>query len=178
MNVGYLPLATLDSSLGKMIACANQQGICLLEFADEERLEKRLKILAKHQNSEFLPTHHAMFVTLQTQLDEYFQQTRKNFDIPLSLLGTDFQCQVWQTLLTIPYGKTWSYQQQANLLQKPNSVRAVANANGQNHVSIIVPCHRVIGSNGQLTGYAGGLWRKRYLLDLEQGLSPVIDKLL
>lgn len=163
-----IDLAEITTPIGVMVACADEQGICLLEFADEDTLPKRLKALSKYQTKQFLSKDSSIFVELQSQLDEYFDKNRQKFDLPLSFLGTDFQCQVWQTLLGIDYGKTISYQQQANLLQKPNSVRAVANANGRNHLSIIVPCHRVIGSNGQLTGYAGGLWRKQYLLNLEQ----------
>ena len=89
-------------------------------------------------------------------------------------MGTDFQQRVWQILRTIPYGQTWSYKAQAIALGSPQSVRAVANANGMNRISILIPCHRVIGSNGTLTGYGGGLWRKKFLLELEsKGNEPI-----
>lgn len=91
--------------------------------------------------------------------------------MPLHLIGTDFQQKVWQILQQIPYGKTYSYGQQAKILGNPKAVRAVANANGMNSIAILVPCHRVIGANGELTGYGGGLWRKQYLLELENPLS-------
>ncbi|KJY82985.1 cysteine methyltransferase [Vibrio galatheae] len=102
------------------------------------------------------------------QLDEYFSGVRKVFDVPISALGTAFQKQVWQALTTIPYGETWSYQDLANAIGNPKAVRAVGLANGKNPVSVIVPCHRVIGKNGKLTGYAGGVERKAKLLELEQ----------
>ncbi|ADZ12905.1 Methylated DNA-protein cysteine methyltransferase [Riemerella anatipestifer RA-GD] len=95
----------------------------------------------------------------------------KEFSVPIQLLGTPFQKQVWQTLLKIPYGTTKSYLQQAIMMDSPKAVRAVANANSLNKIAIIVPCHRVIGSNGTLTGYAGGLWRKEKLLQLEKNLA-------
>ncbi len=102
------------------------------------------------------------------QLDEYFAGDRKEFNINLDLNGTDFQKQVWKILLEIPFGQTISYMDIAKKLGDPNTIRAVGNANGKNPVSIIVPCHRVIGSDGSLTGYAGGLWRKEWLLNNEK----------
>jgi len=101
------------------------------------------------------------------QLNEYFNQQRKQFDLPLLMLGTDFQKSVWNALLTIPYGSTSSYLELANNISQAKAVRAVASANGANAMSIIIPCHRVIGSNGELTGYAGGLPAKKKLLALE-----------
>ena len=103
------------------------------------------------------------------QLDAYFSGKLKKFNVPLDLKGTDFQIKVWKELLKIPFGHTISYMELAKKLGNPKSIRAAARANGQNPVSIIVPCHRVIGSNGSLTGYAGGLWRKKWLLELETG---------
>jgi methylated-DNA-[protein]-cysteine S-methyltransferase len=103
------------------------------------------------------------------QLDKYFAGKLKAFDLPLAPQGTGFQKRVWQALLTIPYGATRSYGQQAAAIGQPNASRAVGLANGRNPISIIVPCHRVIGSNGSLTGYGGGMDRKKFLLDLEQG---------
>lgn len=101
------------------------------------------------------------------QLDEYFARERKAFDIPLLFAGSDFQMKVWQGLMSIPYGTTMSYGRLAAMLGTPTSVRAVANANGANALSIFAPCHRVIGSDGSLTGYGGGIETKRYLLRLE-----------
>jgi methylated-DNA-[protein]-cysteine S-methyltransferase len=102
-----------------------------------------------------------------TQLEEYFKQKREVFDLKLDLKGTDFQKRIWEELLKIPYGKTISYKDLSVRLGNVKAIRAVAAANGANPVSIIVPCHRVIGSDGSLTGYAGGLWRKRWLLEHE-----------
>ncbi len=101
------------------------------------------------------------------QLDEYFSRKRKVFDLELDLQGTDFQKQVWMELLKIPYGRTITYKELSIRLGNPGVIRAAGAANGANPVSIIVPCHRVIGSDGSLTGYAGGLWRKKWLLDFE-----------
>lgn len=98
------------------------------------------------------------------QVAEYFMEGRTTFDLPLDLRGTDFQKQVWNQLLAVPYGRTVSYQFIADAIGNPKAVRAVGAANGQNPISVIVPCHRIIGSNGQLTGYGGGLWRKEWLL--------------
>ena len=101
------------------------------------------------------------------QLDEYFAGKRKEFDFPFRQAGSGFQQKVWQCLLSIGYGKTISYLQQSKLMKNPLAIRASASANGKNHLAIIVPCHRVIGSDGSLTGYAGGMWRKKWLLEHE-----------
>ena len=108
----------------------------------------------------------------EAELGEYFSGCRKQFSVALHTPTTPFQAAVWQALQSIPYGKTVSYQEQANRIGKPTAVRAVANANGANRVSIIIPCHRVIGSDGSLTGYAGGLQRKQWLLAHERGELP------
>ncbi|GAB2981733.1 methylated-DNA--[protein]-cysteine S-methyltransferase [Mucilaginibacter puniceus] len=101
------------------------------------------------------------------QLDEYFSGKRKKFDLPIKQSGTDFQQQVWQQLLNIEYGTTITYAQLSNQMKSPLAIRAIAAANGKNNLWIVVPCHRVIGSDGSLTGYAGGLWRKQWLLEHE-----------
>ncbi|MFZ2175837.1 MAG: methylated-DNA--[protein]-cysteine S-methyltransferase [Rhodococcus sp. (in: high G+C Gram-positive bacteria)] len=119
--------------------------------------------------------HSEGFDEARRQLVEYFDGERTHFSVALALRGTPFQRRVWGALQTIPYGETWTYRQLAEAVGSPTSVRAVAAANGRNPVSIIVPCHRVIGSNGSLTGYAGGLERKRFLLDREAttaGIRP------
>ncbi|PAW94264.1 cysteine methyltransferase [Mucilaginibacter sp. MD40] len=107
------------------------------------------------------------------QLEEYFAGSRKEFDLPLNQPGSDFQKTVWQELLKIPYGTTITYGQQSQKMQNPLGIRAIAAANGRNNLWIIVPCHRVIGSNGNLTGYAGGLWRKKWLLEHEAKVCGV-----
>ncbi len=102
-----------------------------------------------------------------TQLDEYFKGTRTEFTVKLNPQGTDFQRRAWKSLQSIPFGKTMSYLEQSKILEKPKAIRAVANANGKNLLWILIPCHRVIGTDGSLTGYAGGLWRKKWLLEHE-----------
>jgi len=102
-----------------------------------------------------------------TQLEEYFNGTRTEFTVKLNPQGTDFQRRAWKSLADIPFGKTMSYLEQSKVLDKPKAVRAVANANGKNLLWILIPCHRIIGSDGSLTGYAGGLWRKKWLLEHE-----------
>lgn len=103
------------------------------------------------------------------QLQEYFERTRNDFSLPFDLRGTDFQISVWKQLLTIPFGKTISYLRLATDLGDPKALRSVGAANGRNPIAIIIPCHRVIGSDGKLVGYGGGLWRKKWLLDFESG---------
>lgn len=163
-----IDLKRIETPLGTMLACATNQGICLLEFTDRKMLETELKSIAKLMNATIIQGHNKNFDTLETQLQEYFNGRRKEFTVPLHTLGTDFQNKVWVALQNIPFGQTKSYKEQAIAIESPESIRAVANANGMNRISILVPCHRVIGSDGKLTGYGGGLWRKKYLLDLEE----------
>ncbi len=111
-----------------------------------------------------------LFSNTVGQLNEYFAGTRKTFSIPLDMRGTEFQKRVWNALLEIPYGETWNYKQLAEFIHNPKAVRAVGGANHNNPIMIIVPCHRVIGSNGSLTGYAGGLDMKEHLLNLERAV--------
>lgn len=158
----------IETDLGTMVACATDKGVCLLEFSDRKGLETELKQLAKYHNANIMQGQNKYFKQLKDELDAYFEGRLKEFNIPLDISGTDFQKQVWQALVEIPYGTTSSYLRQAEVLGKPLSVRAVANANGMNKIAIIIPCHRVVGSDGSLTGYAGGLWRKQKLIDLEK----------
>lgn len=165
-----IDLKRVETPLGTMIACADEYGICLLEFSDRKALPTELKEIAKHFNANILQGENPLFNTLELELAEYFAGQRQDFTVPLSPVGTEFQKKVWEVLRQIPYGTTRSYQQQANILGNPKSVRAVANANGLNKISIIIPCHRVIGTNGTLTGYGGGIWRKQKLLELEKSI--------
>jgi AraC family transcriptional regulator of adaptative response/methylated-DNA-[protein]-cysteine methyltransferase len=153
--------------LGPMLAGADDDGICLLEFVDRRMIETQIATLKKLLNAEMVPGSNPHFEALSRQIGEYFAGTRREFGLSLVLKGTPFQEEVWNGLLEIPYGTTRSYQEQADLLGKPRAVRAVARANGENRIAIIVPCHRVVGKDGKLRGYGGGLWRKRYLLDHE-----------
>jgi AraC family transcriptional regulator of adaptative response/methylated-DNA-[protein]-cysteine methyltransferase len=168
--------------LGPMLAGAADNGICLLEFIDRRMLETQLKRLSKSLNAEFVPGCSAHLDKLHIQLEEYFSGVRRKFDIPIVLLGTPFQNKVWAGLQLIPYGQTCSYKEQAETIGLPRAIRAVARANGDNRIAIIIPCHRVIGANGKLVGYGGGLWRKKYLLDQESNnainLSPQNKRLM
>jgi AraC family transcriptional regulator of adaptative response/methylated-DNA-[protein]-cysteine methyltransferase len=157
----------IESPLGTMFACGVEQGICLLEFSDRKMLETEFKALSTQLNATIVQGDNPHFSILEVQLKEYFEGSRKEFTVPLFLAGTDFQRSAWESLQRIPYGTTRSYQQQAVDVKRPGAVRAVANANGMNRIAIIIPCHRVIGSDGHLTGYGGGLWRKKWLLDFE-----------
>ena len=161
-------LARLATPLGPMIAGASAQGICLLEFCERRMLETQLARLENRFRSCFLPGTNEHLETLRHELELYFQGRLQKFKVPLAMAGTEFQKKAWQALLAIPYGQTRSYKQQAAMIGQPKAVRAVGRANGDNRIAIIIPCHRVIGDNGRLTGYGGGLWRKRFLLDLEQ----------
>ena len=163
-------LKRIETPLGTMIACANENGICMLEFSDRKALPTELKEISKHFDANIVQGENPHFKTLEKELEEYFEGKLKDFTVPLAPVGTDFQKKVWEILRTIPYGTTRTYQQQADILGNPKAVRAVANANGLNKISIIIPCHRVIGSNGTLTGYGGGIWRKQKLLELEKAI--------
>jgi len=168
-NKQIINITRFETPLGTMFACAVDQGICLLEFSDRRMLETEFKALAKHLNATIIQGTHPHFHKLESQLTEYFEGKRKVFTVPLFTPGTDFQQSVWNELQSIPYGTTRSYKQQAIAICKPEAVRAVGHANGMNRISIIIPCHRVIGENGNLTGYGGGIWRKQWLLDFEKG---------
>lgn len=162
-----IPTTRILTPLGPMLAGATDDGICLLEFVDRRMLETQLGRLSKLLNAKIVPGSHEHFDRLNEQLEEYFSGKRNQFDIPLVLPGTPFQKRVWAGLQTIPYGCTLSYKEQAEAIGSPNAVRAVAKANGDNRLAILIPCHRVIGANGRLIGYGGGLSRKQYLLKLE-----------
>ena len=161
----------IETPLGEMIAGATDEGVCLLEFSDRRMLSTEYKDLTKLLNTTFEEGDNKHLCDLRNQLKEYFEGKRKEFSVPLVTPGTEFQISVWKELLKIPYGTTRSYQEQSVALGKPDSVRAVANANGMNRISVIIPCHRVIGSDGHLTGYGGGLKRKKWLLDHEKKYS-------
>ena len=176
-GIGGILLKHIETPIGTMVACATDKGICVLEFSDSKMLEAELKNIAQREKTTVVQGESPYFALLEEELSEYFAGKRRVFSVSLSPFGTDFQQRVWQVLQTIPYGQTWSYKQQATALGSPKSVRAVANANGMNRISILIPCHRVIGSNGTLTGYGGGLWRKKFLLELE-GVEEVKNKTL
>ena len=157
----------IETPLGQMFACANHEGVCLLEFTERENLEKQKTALQKSLKAEIVSGSNRELKQLQKQLKEYFEGQRIKFDLPIVMTGTPFQEKVWKALIEIPFGKTMTYQSLTNQLGNPKAIRAVAGANGANKMAIIIPCHRVIGSDGSLTGYAGGIWRKQWLLEHE-----------
>lgn len=166
-------VSELDTPLGGMIGGAFDGHLCLLEYADGDRPEHQLDRIAELFRAEVVHGEHPVLEQARTELREYFDGERTRFDTPVITPGTEFQEAVWDALREIPYGETRSYAQQARAIGRPDAVRAVGRANGQNRVAIIVPCHRVIGASGQLTGYGGLLWRKRALLELEGRAAPV-----
>ena len=158
----------INTPLGEMTAAATDEGICLLEFSDNKVLSsdyENIVLLFKTSIKEGRNRH---LRQLKKELKEYFTGKRKEFSVPIVVPGTEFQKSVWSTLLNIPYGTTMSYQEQAHILKNPGSVRAVAHANSMNRIAIIIPCHRVIGSDGKLVGYGGGLERKKWLINHER----------
>lgn len=157
----------VETPLGSMLAIADEAQLYLLEFVDRRGLENEIVRLRKRLHAVILPGHSNVFDQLKQQLKEYFDGHRTTFTVPLFLLGSDFQKRVWNTLITIPTGTTSSYKQLAEKVQNTLAHRAVANANGANTIAILIPCHRVINSNGELGGYGGGLARKAWLLKHE-----------
>lgn len=166
-NSQLVATTRIITPLGPMLAGATEVGVCLLEFVDRRMLEIQIAKLSKLLNAKFIPGSSKYLEEAHRQLNEYFSGKRKVFSVPLVLVGTPFQKKVWKELQSILYGSTRSYKEQAEIIGVPNAVRAVAKANGDNNISIIIPCHRVVGSRGELTGYGGGLWRKRFLLNHE-----------
>ena len=163
----------LPTPLGEMLAVASPHGLCLLEFVGQPRVDRELAQVEAARGGPAREGTNAVTAQLAAELADYFSGHRQAFSLPLDLVGTPFQVAAWQALLAIPYGSTRSYAEQARAVGRPTAVRAVAAANGQNKISIVVPCHRVIGSDGSLTGFGGGLPRKRALLALEaQGRRP------
>jgi AraC family transcriptional regulator of adaptative response/methylated-DNA-[protein]-cysteine methyltransferase len=175
---GNSPAKTKDSNvvlatriltpLGPMIAMASEKGVCLLEFVERKMLETQIKRVMKYLNCIIVPGFNIHLKNLKTQINEYFSGKRTKFELPLNMPGTKFQLSVWKQLQKLPYGKTTSYEDIAIKIENKNAVRAVATANGDNRFAILIPCHRVIGKDGKLRGYGGGLWRKKWLLEFEQ----------
>lgn len=154
--------------LGPVLAGATDDGVCLLEFADRRMIETQITRLRKWFGQPIVPGANLHTVQLEQELEVYFRGDLKSFTVPLLLPGTEFQVAAWKQLLQIPYGETISYEQQARAMGRPGAQRAVGKANGDNRLAIIIPCHRVVRQNGDLCGYGGGLWRKKFLLDLEK----------
>jgi AraC family transcriptional regulator, regulatory protein of adaptative response / methylated-DNA-[protein]-cysteine methyltransferase len=162
-----LKASWIDTILGPMIAIADEASLYVLEFVSGKGLERELHHLSR-RGFAIIPGKTLALASITTELKEYFKGTLTQFKTPYRVFGSPFQQQVWQALYQIPYGETRSYAEQSMSLGKPNSYRAVANANGANPLAIIIPCHRVIASDGTLGGYGGGLAVKRWLIEHEK----------
>ena len=157
--MGYVS-RTVASPVGKLMLVASESGLAAILWENDDPDRVRLGSIMEDPG-------HPVLISAERQLAEYFAGERKRFDLPLDFNGTEFQKQVWSALLTIPFGETRSYAEIARMIGRPAACRAVGAANGKNPISIVAPCHRVIGANGTLTGFAGGLKAKEYLLQLE-----------
>ncbi len=157
----------VSTPLGPMLLGATDEAVCLLEFADRPVLETQLERLVQRLDCVVLPGSNEVSRQLERELEAYFAGALREFRTPLITPGSEFQTRAWTALRGIPYGELRSYADQARAIGAPTAVRAVARANGDNRIAIVVPCHRVVGSDGTLTGYGGGLWRKRWLLHHE-----------
>ena len=165
----------IKTPLGDMIACASEDGVCFLDFVGRKNFDRLFTSMVNMINGEIIEIQnnenlkpYNIIIRLEKELDEYFSGKRKEFTVPLITTGTEFQNKVWNELLRIPYGKTISYKEEAEKINQKNAFRAVANANGKNKLSIIIPCHRVIASDGKLSGYGGGVDKKKFLISLEK----------
>lgn len=163
--------ASIETPLGSMIAIADEKTLYLLEFSDCKGLEREIERLKKTNKSTIIPGFTQPIRSIENELKNYFQGSLITFKTPLSYLGSSFQKSVWEELKKIPFGETRSYAEIAVKIGKATACRAVANANGANQFAIIIPCHRVIQTNGKLGGYAGGITRKKWLIDHEKQLN-------
>lgn len=174
LNAGYyeenktLKSALLDTPLGQMVSVSDDKGLYLLEFMEKKGLEQEIKRLCFKTKAAITSGRTAIIDSIERELGLYFSGRLQEFKTPIHIVGTVFQEMVWQELVHVPYGKTRSYLAQAIAIGKVTSVRAVANANGANKLAIIIPCHRIINSNGELGGYGGGIARKQWLIDMEE----------
>ncbi|WP_199260782.1 methylated-DNA--[protein]-cysteine S-methyltransferase [Paracoccus binzhouensis] len=166
--------AWFDTPLGAMVVVADQKRLHLLEFLERAALPAELRRLAAR--GRIAPGRTAVTDRTEAQIAGYFTGERADFDLPLALHGTDFQQRVWRELQRIPAGTTISYAELARRIGRPSAVRAVARANGANQIAVVIPCHRVIGSDGGLTGYGGGLWRKQALIRHEADALRAVSR--
>jgi len=166
-----LYISWIETPLGRMISIADEQALFLLEFTDRKNMTGQMARLMRYYTRPIIPGTTAISDQIRQELSLYFEGKLTNFKTPLALTGTEFQSRVWQALTDIPYGETCSYGDLAQVIGSEKAVRAVASSNARNALAIIVPCHRVIGKNGKMTGYAGGLGRKESLLRLEGAIK-------
>jgi AraC family transcriptional regulator of adaptative response/methylated-DNA-[protein]-cysteine methyltransferase len=166
----------MESPVSPILLAATEAGLCALEFVGRDNLEGQLSGLRDALRMPVVPGRNAHIERTERELAEYFAGRRREFTVPLVLVGTPFQRAVWEQLMTIPYGETRSYEDLARAVKKtPNACRAVGQANGRNRIVILIPCHRVVNKDGSLGGYGGGLWRKKFLLALEQKQTGLFD---
>jgi AraC family transcriptional regulator of adaptative response/methylated-DNA-[protein]-cysteine methyltransferase len=166
----------VQSPIGELVAGASPAGCCVCEFHDRGGFERIRTRVERRHGAQMIKGNHPLITKMELQLGEYFGGKRTAFALELDLKGTSFELSVWKELLAIPYGATRAYGGMAKLLGKPGAARAVGKANGSNFLAIIVPCHRVIQEDGSLRGYGGGLWRKKFLLDLEASHAGASEK--
>lgn len=164
----------MDSPLGPLTIVCSDLGVCLIEFGTIDQTLATIKVWMKKQfiKAELSPNHEKVLPVI-SQLNEYFAGKRVEFQLPIDLIGTKFQCLVWEALKEIKYGETKSYKQIAKEIGAPKAVRAIGGANNKNPIPIIIPCHRVIGSNGALVGYGGGVDKKEILLEIEGAIKKI-----
>ena len=167
----HINIQYFNSSCGLFVLASFGDKLCLCDWSNNPCAERNKRRIERYLNASFKIETTSVLEEAKRQLDGYFAGNRKAFTIPLHLVGTDFQQQVWNELLNIPYGATISYKEIAQNISKPKAVRAVAGAIGANGISILIPCHRVIGSDKSLTGYAGGLKAKKMLLQIEMQIK-------
>lgn len=163
-----LKASWLDTPLGPMLAIGDDKALYLLEFLDRKGLERKVERLRKKIQSAIIPGHTPPIISIENELKKYFEGKLIEFTTPLFFLGSPFQQRVWDELQKIPFGETRSYSEIATAINQPSAFRAVANANGANPCTLIVPCHRVINTSGALGGYSAGLTRKKWLLNHEK----------
>lgn len=167
-DTAVLTARWLETPLGPMLAVASDAGLVLLEFVDRRALESELKDLRREFSAVIVPGDHVVLDRAARELAEYFAGSRTTFGVPLDPRGSAFEHRVWRALQAIPFGQTSSYAAIAAALGNASASRAIGRANGRNRIAILIPCHRVIRSDGELCGYGGGLWRKRWLLSHER----------
>lgn len=167
-----LKTSWFDTELGPMIAISDDEALYLLEFVDRRGLEREIERLRRKLKAAIIPGKAGPICSIEAEIQAYFKGTLTEFKTPLRLLGSPFQKLVWEELMRIPYGETRTYAAEALAIGKASAFRAVANANGANQLAIIIPCHRIINSNGDLGGYGGGLARKQWLIDHEKRHVP------
>jgi len=174
MTTIYSQLYT--SPIGVMQIGATDDSLLYIEYDDSPHCQQKVQSIANALSATIHNEPSAYHQVIISQLDEYFSGKQQEFSLQLQTNGTEFQRSVWQSLQTIPYGTTTTYKEQSLEMNNPLAIRAIASTNAKNCINIVIPCHRVVGTNGSLTGYSGGIWRKRWLLDFEQQHSHTLQK--